>query len=357
MKKKNQYILILFFIILISVPLYWILRGQPSSQVSIVEGRVLGLPENNYPTLKIAMDYIKQGKPQMAAKLIWDLYTGGSLPKKFDGAATDQFPFRLPLIKFSKAIDRQIIRLSYMFSNDRAIPADMTSDIYFLEDHDALIMPPISINNTSYASIDFRLENYKDLITNYPNINFFVYYIETLPFSNVNPLNGYFAKADRGQTFNYFQKKLPDEIFLGTFQSENLNEYYSLFYRTDHHWNTFGIIKAYNDIYALLSENYLNIPDKLELSKLITFPDIEFLGTFARYTLYPIEGDSFTGFEADFSKCKVFDQGVEGDYDSRDEYLSGNYPTTPYVTIMDFIMAPKKACLNMIVMLIQIGIF
>jgi hypothetical protein len=118
MAKLSQHLLIIFFIILISVPGYWLMRGKPDSQISMVEGRVLGLPESSYPTLKIALEFIQQGNPEQALALIWELYTGGSLQNKLDGAATDQFPYRMALIKFSKAFDRQIIKFSYIFSGD-----------------------------------------------------------------------------------------------------------------------------------------------------------------------------------------------------------------------------------------------
>lgn len=315
MKNKSQYLLILFFIILISVPSYWLLRDQDSSQISLVEGRVLGLPENNYPTLKIAVDYIKQGKPDLALKLVWGLYTEGTLPKKFDGAFTDQFPFRLNLIKFSKWVDRQIIRFSYLFTNDDVIPADMTSDIYIIRSKNALIRPPYELEESSFEVIDRRIENYKRLVEEYPEINFYIYYLETLPFSEHHPLNVYFSNSDRGQSADYFKNNLPDQIKFASFDLKGINDHLSYFYRTDHHWNTIGILKAYDDIYNLLSENYTNMPDKLNPEEMITFPNIEFLGTFARYTLYPIEGDAFIGFKAGFADCKVFDQGVEGDYD------------------------------------------
>jgi len=160
MKKFSPNFLLVFFILLVSVPGYWLLRGKPAAEVSIIEGRVLGLPEKSYPTLKIALDYIQQGEPEKAISLVWDLYTGGSLQKKFDGAVTDQFPFRMPLIMFAKAVDRQIIKLSYRFSNDDVIPADMTSEIYIMLKHDALIVPPGSFDQNIRNNIDLRLANY-----------------------------------------------------------------------------------------------------------------------------------------------------------------------------------------------------
>jgi hypothetical protein len=249
MKKAHRFILSLFFIIIISVPGYWLIRGKPTSQVSIVEGRVLGLPESSYPTLRIAIDYIQQGRIDLAFNLVWDLYTDGSLQIKFDGAATDQFPFRMDLIKFAKSIDRWIIRLAYSLTNDNVIPADMTSDIYIMLDHDALILPPGRIDQNTYENIDIRLENYKTITSTYSEINFYIYYLESLQYSKYNPLNKYFAKADRGQSFTYFRENLTDKIQLKCMPLLSLEDYLIKFYRTDHHWNTNGILEAYDGIY------------------------------------------------------------------------------------------------------------
>jgi hypothetical protein len=65
------------------------------------------------------------------------------------------------------------------------------------------------------------------------------------------------------------------------------------YYRTDHHWNVNGILKAYGDIHDMLASNYPGISPMLEQKDILKFPDIEFLGLMARRTFYPIKGDDF----------------------------------------------------------------
>ncbi len=348
MKKFSLYFLVIFFILLVSVPGYWLLRGKPAAEVSIIEGRVLGLPEKSYPTLKIALDYIQQGEPEKAISLVWDLYTGGSLQKKFDGAVTDQFPFRMPLIIFAKAVDRQIINLSYRFSDDDVIPADMTSEIYIMLKHDALIVPPGSFDQNIRNNIDHRLANYKDIASRYPDLNIYIYYLETLPYSQYHPLNAYFSNADQGQGFEYFQSNLPEKINLDFMPLDNVEGHLKNYYRTDHHWNVNGILGAYKGIYDLISNDKTDFPRKLSSTTLIPFPDIEFLGSYARKTLYPLKGDDFIGYEAEFPICVIKDQGVPGDYDFRDEYAAGNYPTTAYTDHYGTYFGSQKGLLEYI---------
>lgn len=346
MKKAYQFILIIFFILILSVSFFWLFRGKPMPTESLVEGRVLGLPENSYPTLKIALDYIQQGRFDLALNLVIDLYTSGSLQNKFDRAIADQFPLRMPLILFSKAVDRAIIQLSYAFTDDNIFPADMTSDIYIIPDLQALIYPPKTIKEEDYASIENRIANYYDLVSLFPNQNFYIYYLEILEFSPINPLLRFFPKADMGQSYSYLEAHLPEEIKSDIFELTEMNDHLEYFFRTDHHWNTNGILKGYRSIYGLLSINYANIPPILEPTSMVPFPDIEFKGTLARKTLYPIQGDDFIGFEADFPECIIKENGEIKKLDFREEYLRGDYSTTPFLGHYGLYFGTQEGIIN-----------
>lgn len=346
MVKINQLILSLFLIIIASVPAYWLTGGEVTEQVSIVEGRELAGLGKTYPTLRTALEYIRDGHNDLVVNLVWDLFSSRSLQRKFDNAAIDQFPFRIPLIMFSKTMDLQLIHFVYQFSNDPAIPADMSSDLYIFLEQDALIPAPRTLDEISFSTINNRIENYHAISTLYPETNIYVYLIESIQSSPLHPLSEYFPNADNGRAFDYFQSNISDQITVGAMRIEDVDDQTQYFYRTDHHWNTIGILKGYNDICNLLSKNYQNIPKRITPSAMITFPDIEFLGTYARRSLYPIHGDAFVGFEADFPSCIVKDQGIEGVYDKREEYLAGNYLTTPYISHYGLYFGSQKGLLE-----------
>ena len=346
MNRISKFLLIWFFLIILSVPVYWLTRGQTNPQVSLIEGRVLELPEKSYPTLKVALDFIKQGHPEKAAALVWDLFTGGSLQKKFDSAATDQFPVRMPLIQFSKSVDRKIINFSYSFSEGAVIPADMISDIYYDRDHEALFYPPESFDESSYTKIDQKIANYSEIASRYPELNVCILFHETLSYSQANPLNEYFPNSDRGQSYTYFKENLGNQTNLGEMLLPSMDTQLADYYRTDHHWKTEGILKAYDVAYDLISENFTDISEKLVISDPVALPNVEFLGTLARKSLYPVRGDEFTIFDADFPECKVFDNGVEGKYDYRNDYLAGNYALDPYTDYYGEFFGTQKGLLE-----------
>ena len=90
----------------------------------------------------------------------------------------------MPLIDFSKSLDRRIIGAVYGFTPDNFIPADMTSDLYIALKENALINPPHTLSENDFLTIDQRLANYHELISKYPDKSFYIYYIETVAFSN-----------------------------------------------------------------------------------------------------------------------------------------------------------------------------
>lgn len=330
MSKLSRFFLCVFFLVILMVPGYWLSGKKAVPEVSVIEGRVLGATGKSYPTLKVALDFLKQGHPEKAAQLVWGLFTEGSLQKKFDSAATDRFPVRMPLIQFSKSVDRKIIDFSYSFTEDTVIPADMTSDIYFDRDHEALFFAPEVLDTTSFERIDQRISNYAEISRLYPQINLFLLFHETLSFSQANPLNLYFPDGDSGRSYEYFKENVGNQVTLDEMTLSSMDTHLEDYYRTDHHWKTEGILKAYDVAYNLISRKFTDISQKLVFSEPTALPGVEFLGSLARKSLYPVRGDEFTVFTANLPECKITDNGVEGVFDSRADYLAGNFPLDPY---------------------------
>ncbi|MEA3478900.1 MAG: hypothetical protein U9R60_12015, partial [Bacteroidota bacterium] len=150
MKKIYPYLLTLFFIIQIMIPASWLFKGGASPEESVVEAReAVALKPASSPNLSRAITLIKEGNYWEGAKLLIDLYTGSSFVGKFETAASDKFPFRLPIIQFSKALERGIIKSAYAFTSDTVIPADMGREIYYDSENNQLIYPPTPFNHAT----------------------------------------------------------------------------------------------------------------------------------------------------------------------------------------------------------------
>jgi len=316
---------------LLFVPVSWLTNIGASPEESVVEARTLvALEPASNPNLGRALDFIEQGNYRDAAEILINLYTSASFVNKFERATSDQFPFRMPIIQFSKALDRGIIKIAYSFLKDSAIPADMTSDIYYDKTNDQLVFSPNLFDDVTKEAIDKRIINYEEIIQSHLDKNFYLYYHQTLENSEFHPLSASFDYADKSQSIGYFEENLPENLVLKKFMLEGMEDHLENYYRTDHHWNVYGILKAYGDIHDMLASNYPGISPMLEYKDILKFPDIEFLGLMARRTFYPIKGDDFAVEIVDFPayEMKVNDQLIE--QNQRQAYFEGNYSNVPY---------------------------
>jgi len=330
-KKACFFVLTIFFVILLAVPLYWIINFGSSPEESVVEAReAVALKPASSPNLQRALDLIRNGEYVEGAEIILDLYTSASFVKKFETAVSDQFPLRLQIIQFSKALERGIIKFAYSFLPDTIYPADMTRDIYYDSNHNQLIYVPSKFRGKTQVLIDERVENYEALIKAHPDMNFYLYYHEILENSQYHPLNPYFAEADNNQSLAYFEKNLPDGLMLKKFMLNGMGDHLKYYYRTDHHFNIYGVLRAYEEMYEMLAQNYPGMSPKLTVKEIVDFPGVEFLGSMSRETLYPIEGDEFLVEVVDFPSFEIIKSGQELKEHPRTAYFEGDYSTIPY---------------------------
>jgi len=331
MKKIFPYLLTLLFIIQVMIPASWLFKGGSSPEESVVEAReAVALKPASSPNLSRAITLIKEGNYWEGAALLFDLYTSSTFVGKFETATSDQFPFRLSIIQFSKALERGIIKLTYFFTPDTVIPADMGRENYFDSENNQIIYPPTPFNQTTRDLIDERITNYKQLIEDHPDQNFYLYYHEILENSAFNPLNAYFVEADKNQSIQYFEEHLPEDLEMQKFMLENMDEHLKYYYRTDHHWTIHGVLRAYEEIHAMLKKDNPDISPILEITDIVEFPDVEFLGSMARESLYPIAGDAFLVEEVEFPPFEMIKSGQLIDDPPRLNYFAGNYSTIPY---------------------------
>jgi hypothetical protein len=331
-RKIFNLTLLLFFLALFSVPVFWIIRGENPQKRSIIEGRELVQFSFNDRGFLPALKSLLQGHPAAARTVFFEQFFNRIFQQDLEKAASDQFPLRIQAIQISKFIDRQIINLAYGFLTDPAIPTDMQSGLYIMRDKSQIFFGPAIFDESQTQMIDARIENYASLINSYPNINFYAYYFERLEYSKYHPLNPYFSEADAGRSFLYFEENIPSDLNLGKMMFASFEDHAKYFYRTDHHWNINGILRAYYGIHNLLAENYPEISSPIIIDGFYTFQDIEFLGSLARKSLYPIRADKFTVALYNLPPFKILENGQEIIYNQSDQYLAGNYSTAPYTS-------------------------
>jgi hypothetical protein len=299
-------LLIFFLMLIVTVPLAWLTLNKPVRQKSLVEARFLStFPAPDLQAIKTGVKRILQRKPREEVDILLGKYVDRSFQKNFEAAASDQFPLRLPLILIKRALDRKMIELAYSPLPDPAIPADMVSGIYVLRDKSRLIPAPDSFSDSTATKVSKHMLNIEYLINKYPEISFYALLYERLPGSKHHPLIQYFPQSDQGRIFEYFKDHKPNNLKVTELSYANLDDFSSNNYKTDHHWNIHGALKAYLQIYSIISKDYLNISPLLDIENVFEVPERKFYGSYARRTLYPIEGETFETVNSNFPNFEV----------------------------------------------------
>ena len=299
--------------------------------MSILETRKLfGFPKLSFVDFKNAAYHVYKGAYRYALNIFFGQFFEGVFQQEVNLAVSEQMLLRIPLVETSKFFERIVIKTAYLLLPDKAIPACFDTDIYITREKDFLLKKPEVFSEEVKESIDLRAKNYQDLLEKHPDINLYIFNIETLEHSNYNPLSDLFPQADSGQSLQYFLERKPVKLNFVNFAPTSFEDYKEDFFRTDQHWKIGAAMQAYQQIYEMLRVNYPDISPMINVKSYEKIEGLEFLGSRARETLYPIEPDILEYVDVDLPSYTTYVNGVLMDYGKRDDYLSGIYHHEKY---------------------------
>lgn len=337
MKNSILYsrVLIIFFLVIFVVPGYWLLRDNDLSSWSLIEYRYLNpFPPFPVQDFRTGAKRVLQRRPVEAWKIIGTKFESGLFPKQLETAGSDQFPMRSLWIQASYGFDRLMIRLGYMFEDDTVLPTDMRASGIYETRHglSTLFYFPGRIRESDIKRIDNAITNYETLIDAHPDINFYAFHIETLEYSKANPLNPYRPEPVQGHYLEYFLTRAPEDLDQGMLVFTSFDDYFKYFYRTDHHWNIHGTLRAYEIIHQMLAINYPEISTILPHDQIYAFPDVGFNGRLARFAVYQVQPpDTFEVAMVDLPPFRILDKnGNDFKLNKMYEYLAGEYSKKPF---------------------------
>lgn len=328
MKKniQNLVFILIILVMLVSPAIYWLSRGGNWTEDSILEDRKLVVfPQVSFQEFKTGLKRIYQGLYAQAGEIFFNQFINGSFQRTFNKAAAEQMPLRIPLVELAKSFDRAVIHSAYAALPDEAYPASFDSGLYVDRRDENLMQDLAYFDAAEREAIDARVANYEALLTEHPDIHFYVYNIETLPYSRFHPLIAYYPQADNGQSLEYFLANKPENLAFANFDLNSYAEYQERFFKTDQHWNIRASLEAYGQIYALLKEQYPDISPMLTADAIQQVNGIEFLGSMARKTLYPIQPDILEYVDVSMPAYDTYVDGELNNYSGRENYLNGIY--------------------------------
>ncbi len=334
-KKSIQNLFFLGIIaILLIVPMgYWLsLNGHWNGYSETEERKYASFPSVSLHDLKTASKRVYQGLYREAGEIFFNRFIHRDFFKKVETAAAEQIPLRFPLLNLSRGFERAVIGSIYAFLPDQVYPASMASEILYVDRTQSSLMEQVEqFGDKQKAVEDERIAIYKEYLKKYPAVNFYVYNIETLPYSPYHPMARYFPTADDGRSLQYFMENKPAGLRVEIYALNSLKDYQDRFFGTDHHWNIRASEEGYQQIYGMVAEKYADISPMLQDWPIKTVPGAEFLGTYARKSLYPIRPDPLEYADIDVGPYTTYLDGVEGVYSKRESYLKNDFDHSKYV--------------------------
>ncbi len=204
-------------------------------------------------------------------------------------------------------------------------------DIYKVRGLGVLLGEPSLFTKDEQSTIEGKIAQYKKIIQANKDINFHAFYLEMIENSPYHPVNEEFKHADAGRSYEFFAANKPKRLKLDALRLTSFEDHLKYYYRTDHHWNVYGILQGYEQIYQLLADSYPDISPMITTGEVYTFPDIDYLGRWAKLLNYNAKTEPFSVYLANLPPYRIYDrEGNEIDYNNKDEYLAGQYSTEKF---------------------------
>lgn len=260
---KNKLIITLFIVILYSVFFF-----VPIKELLIRRGTINYYRSDNWELVSKSNDKIYD-KIMTLEAFIKNRYN-------------NYFPF---YNKINNLYYSSIINVDKLYLNDIYLKDNADNERIFYSDENNFYYV---LNKYSKKELEDRLETeasfYNEINDKYPSVNLALYIplrYESFKFNNIN---------SNYDLVNEFIKKLNSNIKYDFFSVNNLEEYSKYYYKTDHHYNSYGAEIAYKDIL-----NMFNIDNKLEISHKDVYEP--YYGSMAKSTLLKKVSDKLTAID------------------------------------------------------------
>ncbi len=260
---KNKLIITLFIVILYSVFFF-----VPIKELLIRRGIINYYRSDNWELVSKSNDKIYD-KIMTLEAFIKNRYN-------------NYFPF---YNKINNLYYSSIINVDKLYLNDIYLKNNADNERIFYSDENNFYYV---LNKYSKKELEDRLDKeasfYNEINDKYPSVNLALYIplrYESFKFNNIN---------SNYDLVNEFIKKLNSNIKYDFFSVDNLEEYSKYYYKTDHHYNSYGAEIAYKDIL-----NMFNIDNKLEISHKDVYEP--YYGSMAKSTLLKKVSDKLTAID------------------------------------------------------------
>lgn len=288
----------------------------------------------DFQKFRTATKRIIQGRFDESWDIFYKSFFKGFYSRTFntgiEKAASDQFPSRIRLIQMAKSLQLKQIEFSYWISGDLAMPAGINSDRMVMRSDPIFFYQPATFTQIAKQNINRKIENLEEIMQAHPQINYYIYYIDSIHYSSFHPATEYFPLADNRQGFEYFLENKPERLVVIQSKLNSFDDYRQFFFVTDHHWNAKGSWAAYESLYPVLKEHFPDISPKLVNKGFVTLPDVKFCGSHTIATLVKCYPDSFFFPDVELQRYSTTINGRPQLYGNMEKMIAGELPKSTY---------------------------
>ena len=185
--------------------------------------------------------------------------------------------------------------------------------LYKLDDSGYIVEKP-------HAPEEYEFELYDPKMLEAVTFPKYLYFIECSESADFNDLYKYNA-------FDYIKKHMPPMTGYDKLNYNSFDEYKTLFYQTDHHWNYHGSYIGYTQIIRMLEGPDVQILKPVRTHVYNTI----YNGSLARDNLLKCSTEKFTVYEYDLPPYKTYVNDEEKEYGYRSLYVSDDdFPHKAY---------------------------
>lgn len=230
----------------------------------------------------------------------------------------DQFPIRDKLIMAENIINK----ICYMPINKTMLK--IKDEVVSIEEN-IYINEYISITKENVDLALNRAYNIQEISKKYPNVKTYVYFptkIEETYLLDTNGINSFLPELRTNFIINLGELVTSDSLDINT-----LDDYKNYYYKTDHHWNGYGVYEAYKDIINMIGEDFnIEKPKKPEFEII----NHSFYGTKASKIGYICQPDRIISMKVDTKEYSCYIDGLLVDDNKFLDDYKKNGNTTPY---------------------------
>lgn len=236
---------------------------------------------------------------QTFPELSWETVSEGTFQDDFEQYIADGIPERDDLLLANASLQRRVIELANLPFGYDVYDTYYGSDYVIVESIGGVYAKPKTTLDITVEDLNGWAASYSELIEANPDIDWVFYLCDRSSTSEANPavaLSG--NAADYEYATENFIDLLPESCTIVDGAYTDFDEFAEDRFRTDHHWNIYGAMEAYDEVIEALGK------DPIEFGEVFEAYSGPFWGSSARSGLV-LEGDPDSVYDVEYDRSEL----------------------------------------------------